>query len=122
MRIFGTCCPPPLHLHDSALYGHNHDGAMFSYDAAQKEHGKLIYNDVSMLLVLVIADNALFGITSVEDLQEMEISPGQDEQILHFNEKALDEYILKKCTKAEGVIDAPMPKSAFLAIFQGRSK
>ena len=95
---------------------------MFSYDAAQKEHGKLIYNDVSMLLVLVIADNALFGITSVEDLQEMEISPGQDEQILHFNEKALDEYILKKCTKAEGVIDAPMPKSAFLAIFQGRSK
>ena len=48
----------------------------------------------------------------------MEIPPGQDQLILLYNEDARGKYILKKCTKAEGVTDAPTTKSAFLAIYQ----
>jgi hypothetical protein len=71
---------------------------------------------------MAIADNALFGITSVEDLQQMEIPPEQDELILIYNEDVKDTYVLKKCTKAKGVTEEPMPKSAFCAIFQAFMK
>lgn len=81
-----------------------------------------MYNDAAILLDLAIADNALFGFKSVEDIQQMQIPADKDEVILVYNEAALDQYILKRCTKAEGVTDAPMPKSAFLAIYQATLK
>jgi hypothetical protein len=48
----------------------------------------------------------------------MEILPGENEVILRYNDDALDRYILRKCTKAGGVTNERMPKSAFLAIHQ----
>ena len=71
---------------------------------------------------MAISDNALFGITSVKALQQMEIPSEQDELILVYNEDVKDTYVLKKCTKAKGVTEEPMPKSAFCAIFQALMK
>jgi len=64
---------------------------------------------------MAIADGALFGFKSLDDLQKQEIPPGKNELILQYNESVLDRPILRKCTKADGVTDEPMPKSAFLA-------
>jgi hypothetical protein len=71
---------------------------------------------------MAIADNVLVGIKLVKDLQALKIPPGEDELRLIYAEGTEDKVILRKCTKAEGVTDAPMPKSAFLAIYQNSLK
>jgi hypothetical protein len=52
----------------------------------------------------------------------MEIPPGETELILRFNDDAIRRLILRKCTKAKGVTDEPMPKSAFLDIHESSMK
>lgn len=71
---------------------------------------------------MAIADNVLVGIKLVKDLQGLEIPPGDDELRLVYAEGAEDKVIVRRCTKAEGVTDIPMPKSAFLAIYQNGLK
>jgi hypothetical protein len=48
----------------------------------------------------------------------MEILPGETEVILRFKDDAINRPILRKCTKAKGVTDEPMPKAAFLDIHE----
>ena len=48
---------------------------------------------------MAVTDSALFGIESPDDLQKLEIPPGEEELILSFKESALDRPILRKCTK-----------------------
>jgi len=47
--------------------------------AAGKDHKKIVYNDAVILLSMAIADNVLVGIKSIQDLQALEIPPGDDE-------------------------------------------
>lgn len=93
-----------------------------SFGAVGKDHGKLIYNDAAFLLVLAIADDALFGYKSLDDVQRQEIPAGEDQLVLSYKEAALDRPILRKCTKAEGVTEEPMPKATFLAIYEKTMK
>jgi hypothetical protein len=65
---------------------------------------------------MAIADNALVGIRSEADLQELEILPGENKLPLLYNTGAEKKVILRKYSKAGGVTDEPMPKSAFLNI------
>ena len=55
---------------------------LYSFGAAAKEHPKLLYNSTAYFLAMAIADNALFGIESVNVLQTLEIPPGDEELIL----------------------------------------
>ena len=66
---------------------------------------------------MIIADGALFGYETLEDLQKQEIPPGENELRLRFNESALKQSILRKCHKAKGVTDEPMPRTTFTNIF-----
>ena len=52
----------------------------------------------------------------------MEVPLGETELILRFNHDAVHRPILRKCTKAKGVTDEPMPKSAFLDIHEANMK
>ena len=65
---------------------------------------------------MAIADNVLIGIRSEADLQELEILPGENELPLLYVPGAEKKVILRKCSKAGGVTDEPMPKPAFLNI------
>jgi hypothetical protein len=65
---------------------------------------------------MAIADNVLVGIKSEADLQELEILQGENELPLLYVPGAKEKVILRKCLKAGGVTDEPMPKSAFLNI------
>ena len=65
---------------------------------------------------MAIADNVLVGIKSEADLQELEILQGENELPLLYAPGAEEKVILRKCSKAGGVTDEPMPKSAFLNI------
>ena len=90
----------------------------FSFGAAVIDHKRLFYNDAGFLLAMAIADNALFGYKSLEDVRAQEIPPGKGELILRFKDLALKRPILRKCTKTGGVTDDPIPKSSFTAILK----
>lgn len=89
-----------------------------SFGSVGKQHHTLLYNYTGYFLALVIADKALLHIESLEGLLEMEIPAGQDEIDLIFKDSVLDLPILRKCTKAKGTTEEPMPKYAFLQIFR----
>ncbi|KAI9767321.1 MAG: hypothetical protein M1840_005730 [Geoglossum simile] len=57
----------------------NRDPNNISFGAAGREHVKLLYNDSTLLLAMAIADEALFGFNSMEDLWRQEIPQGEDE-------------------------------------------
>jgi len=92
-----------------------------SFGAAGKGHAKLICNDAAIHLTMAIADNVLVDIKSVADVQALEIPPGEDKLRLVYTEDE-DQVILRKCTKADSVINAPVLKSVFLAIYQNGLK
>ena len=71
-----------------------------------------------MLLTLAITDGALFGYRSLDDLREQKIPPGQNEVILRFNDDALDRFIFRRWTLADGITEDKMPKSAFWDMFR----
>jgi hypothetical protein len=85
--------------------------------AVTNEHNKFIYNGAGFFLTMAIADKAIWGFESLRELQEQKIPPGQNELKLRYRESAADRPIIRKCTKANGVTEEPMPKSAFTAIF-----
>jgi hypothetical protein len=67
---------------------------------------------------MAIADNVLVGIKSEADLQELEILQGENELPLLYAPGAEEKVILRKYSKAGGVTDELMPKSAFLNIYR----
>jgi hypothetical protein len=87
-----------------------------------KKHLKLIYNCTAIFLATAVADNAPFGVESLDDLQQLEIPPGEEEVILNFKETAVDRPILRKYTKEKDTIEEMMSKSAFLRIFRAMMK
>jgi len=60
-----------------------------SFDAAGKEHEKFTYNDAAFLLTLTIADTALFGIKSLDDVRDMEILISETRLIPRYNDDQL---------------------------------
>jgi hypothetical protein len=67
---------------------------------------------------MAVADGALSGYQSLENIRKQEFPAGKDEVILRFHDLALGWLILRKCTKANGVTEDPMPKSSFTDIFK----
>lgn len=88
----------PLTLHCILLRGANGE-ALSSFGAAAKEHKKLFYNDAGFLLAMAIADDAVFGYESLEDVQAQELPSGQDELVLRFKDSALERPIFRKVHK-----------------------
>jgi hypothetical protein len=103
-------------VYELPRYGLANERSLCSFGAAGSEHAKLVYDDAKILLAMAIADDVLVGIRSVEDLQEQEIPAGEDEVPLLYVKGAEEKFILRKCSKAGGVTDDLMPKSAFLNI------
>jgi hypothetical protein len=57
----------------------NRDPENVVFNTAGREHEKFIYNDAAFLLVMAIADGALFGYETLDDLQMQEIPEGENE-------------------------------------------
>lgn len=67
---------------------------------------------------MAIADGALFRYDSLDDIRQQVISVNEDELVLRFKQSALGRPILRKCTKADGATNDPMPKAVFIAVFK----
>ena len=85
----------------------NRDPENIVFGSAGKEHDKFIYNDAVFLLAVAIADGALFGYETLDDLRRREIPSGENKLILKYKDSALSQPILRKCTKADGVSEEP---------------
>ena len=103
---------------DQRWVKNNRDPENIVFGTAGREHDQFIYDDSAFLLTMAMADKALFGYETFADLQEQAIPPGENELVLRFKEAMLDKPILCKCTKASGVTDEPMPRSAFSDILR----
>jgi hypothetical protein len=55
----------------------NHDPENVMFNIAGKEHKKFIYNDVVFLLVMIIADDALFKYETLNNLYVMALIAGR---------------------------------------------
>lgn len=60
----------------------NRDPKNIVFGAIGKEHDKFVYNDAAFLLAMAIADGALFGFESLNDLQRQQIPSDEKELIL----------------------------------------
>ena len=67
---------------------------------------------------MAFADNALFGIKSLDDLLKLEIPPGDEELELRFKGSALNRSILRTCIKEKGTVEEKWPKSPFLRTYR----
>lgn len=92
--------------------------SLTSFGAAAKDHHRLFYNDAGFLLAMAIADGALFGYESLADVQEQRIPDGDNELVLRFKDSALEQPLLRRCTKKDGVTNQPMARDTFTDIFR----
>ena len=103
---------------DQRWVKNNRDPENIVFGTALQEHNQLIYDDTAFLLSIAFADKALFGFDTLADLQTQEIPLGDDQLVLRWRESALDKPILRRCTKAGGIGDEPMPEQAFKEILK----
>jgi hypothetical protein len=68
------------------------------------------------LLTLALADNALFGFDSVDEVFEQRIPDGDDELPLRWREDALQRSIIRNAT-ADGVSEDPLTQYQFNSLF-----
>ena len=92
--------------------------AQCSYDSVGKAHPQFIFDDASFLFALAIADGALYGFESIDDLKEQQIPPGDKYVRLPYKEEACEWPILRKCDRDGGVTKEPMAKAKFLDIYR----
>ncbi|KAF4430809.1 hypothetical protein CFRS1_v009588 [Colletotrichum fructicola] len=100
------------------------DGYFFFFRFDQRfgttmhEHPVLLHNMEALLEALIFADNALFGLESLEDLWDLDIVPGDNENILRWNEEVLDLPILRKIERDGTVSKEQMSLEVFQRAFR----
>jgi hypothetical protein len=94
---------------DQRSVKNNRDAENTVFGAMLQEHGKFVYDDASFLLTMAFADRVLFGYATFAELQEKKVPRGQDGLVLRWRKFVLNKPVLRKCTKAGGVVDEPMP-------------
>ena len=100
----------------------NRDPENVVFGAVGIEHEKFMYDDAASLLTFAILDQVLYGYDSLQDLQRQRIPDGDNEMVLQIHESALDQPILRKCTKVDGVTDGSMPQATFNRILKDTFK
>ena len=83
------------------------------YGASTSQHGTLLYDDTQYLLALALADNAIWGIDTFDDLWQLQIPDGDDELPLRWNDSVRALPILRNATMQQGITEEPLPKRTF---------
>ena len=111
MPVTGLCLP------GESPFLNNRDPENLVLKSTRNEHEKFIYNDTAFLLAMDIADGALFGYKTLDDLQKQEKSHGREQDPFSIQQVSLEAAILRRCSKAKGIRNGPMPRAAFTKIF-----
>ncbi|KAL9118138.1 MAG: hypothetical protein Q9187_005320, partial [Circinaria calcarea] len=98
---------------DQRWVKNNRDLENTVYGASTSQHSKLLYDDTQYLLALPFADKAFWGISSPEELWQLQIPPNEDELTLRWTDSAKHLPILRNATMIYGVSEEPLPKRTF---------
>ena len=93
-----------------------------SFGSTTGQHSKLTYDDTHQLLVMAVADKALYGVETLYDLRKMKIPVGEQNMILPWKESHENLPVLRQATMEQGVTEKPWAKSAFEKIFRTVAK
>ncbi|KAI9807092.1 MAG: hypothetical protein M1825_005809 [Sarcosagium campestre] len=96
----------------------NRDPENIVYKCSTSQHEKLLHDDTQYLLAMALADSALYGIESLEDLWDMSIPDGENALPLRWKDEVLQLPVVRNATIAHGVANAPLPKRSFERIFK----
>ena len=77
-----------------------------------------MHDDTQHLLTIALADGALYGIGSTEDLWDRDILDGDDALPLRWKDEVLELPIVRNAIKAHGVTNTPLPKLTFERILK----
>ncbi|MCJ1359649.1 MAG: hypothetical protein MMC33_009651, partial [Icmadophila ericetorum] len=91
----------------------NRDPENTVYGASTSQHGKLLYDGTQYLLALALADKAIFGVNSAEDMWQLQIHPGDNELILRWTDSVKSLPVLRNATMQHGVSTEPLSKQTF---------
>ena len=81
-----------------------------------------MYDDTHQLLVMAVADKALDGVETLQDLQQIKIPAGEEAMILPWKESVQNLPILRQVTMEHGVTEEPWAKTTFDKIFKTVAK
>ncbi|KAF7134197.1 hypothetical protein CNMCM5793_005925 [Aspergillus hiratsukae] len=102
---------------DQQFVKNNKDPENTMFGTAIWDCDEPIYSGALYLLALTLADNALFGFSSPEEVFEQRIPEGEDELVLRWNEEAKDRCIIRGVT-AGGVSQDPLMKEKYQGDFR----
>lgn len=83
------------------------------FGASTSQHNTLLHDDTQFLLALAIADHAIWGVNTLDDLWQLKIPDGDDELPLRWNESVMHLPILRNATMRDGVTNEPLLKRTF---------
>ena len=83
------------------------------FGASTSQHGTLLHDDTQFLLALAIADHAIWGVNTLDDLWQLQIPDGNDELPLRWNNSVMHLPILRNATMRDGVTNEPLLKRTF---------
>ena len=83
------------------------------FGASTSQHGTLLHDDTQFLLALAIADHAIWGVDTLDDLWQLQIPDGDNELPLRWNDSVKDLPILRNATMRDGVTNEPLLKRSF---------
>ena len=83
------------------------------HQQSTSQHDKLLYDDTQHLLALALADKAIYGISSAEELWQLQIPPGDNELILQRTGSVKHLPLLRNATMQHGVSTEPLSKKTF---------
>ena len=89
-------------------------GRLRRFGTSTSQHRQLLKDDTQYLLALALADRAIQGITSAEDLWELQIPDGEDELPLRWTDDAEHLLILRNATMQAGVSEEPLSKATLV--------
>ncbi|RHZ54243.1 uncharacterized protein CDV56_106367 [Aspergillus thermomutatus] len=102
---------------DQQFVKNNKDPENTMFGTAIWDCDEPIYSGALYLLALALADNALYGFSSPEEVVEQRIPEGEDELVLRWNEEAKDRCIIRGVT-AGRVSEDPLTKEKYQADFR----
>lgn len=83
------------------------------FGASTSQHSTLLHDDTQFLLALAIADHAIWGVNTLDDLWQLQIPDGDNELPLRWNDSVMHLPILRKATMRDGVTNEPLLKGSF---------
>ncbi|KXH50844.1 hypothetical protein CNYM01_12925 [Colletotrichum nymphaeae SA-01] len=118
MKRFDNGEVKPAYRLDQRWVKNNRDPENVVYGISGEGDTTLLYNEITFLLVMALADGALENIDSWDDIHQIKIPDGKDHVSLRWKDEALKLPVLRHVKKDGTVINEPMKRQEYEEIWR----